>query len=243
MILEALQFLPNYGRFTERRAMLFTPMTPNVKNAGRVMTTKKIPVFLCNGTDTMDTVSNITKDGDAGGIVLDVVAPLTVPARSSQAATLSIEYGGPAVYHAVVTFTASGSAPAITIDGTRGDPYGISIEVGGTPDKLVIRGGVAYGWSDAGITVTLPFALVQDTEYYFEFAWNHITGDHSIFINGVLIGTVNVQSGTAGVVNRIIPGVYRYLDTAVGNATLYFDTLIVSTDPARDLNALKMPDV
>ena len=222
---------------TDRCAMLFTPLERAEKNSGRVIHDKRIPIFLCNGSDIPDEVTSITKNADAAGIEIDVTAPLVIPARSSQRAILSVVYGGPAVYHAVLTFSASGSSPTMIIDGTRGDPYGISVEVGPTPDTLVIRGGVAYGWPDAGIGITLPFSLVQGTEYYFEFAWNHTSGDHSVFIDGVLVGTVNIQSGAAGVINRMIPSSYDYqkLNVAAQHA---IDNLVLSNSDTRDLKKI-----
>ncbi len=225
-------------RVTDYQAQLFTPLKARNIDAGRALIEKRATVYLHNGTDVNDSISSVAMTGDSAGILTDTSTPLTIPARSSQRVVISIVYGGPAIYHAVVTFTAaSGEAPVITIEGTRADPYGISIEVGATPDTLAIRGGIIYGWPDAGVVITLPFSLVQGTEYFIEFAWNHTTGDHSVFIDGVLVGLVNVPTTTEGIVNRIVPGTNSYSNPTV-ESTQIFDNIVMSTDENRHLSTL-----
>jgi len=237
-------------RATNYQAQLFSPFAEHYENVGRVQVEKQVPIFLCNGTDATNSIISISKNEDATGIETGLTEPVPIPARSSRHVFLSIVYGGPAIYNAILAFTPStGSAQLINIEGTRADPYGISIEVGSALNKLVIRGGIAYGWTDDGVEIELPFSLKLDEEYFFEFSWDHGTGDHSIYVNSSLVATVNlptetesvinriVPAETESVINRIVPGTNSYSNPDIVS-TQAFDNIVLSTDTTRSLSII-----
>ena len=124
--------------------------------------------------------------------------------------------------------------------GTSSDLWSIGLRVGDTADKITIMGRTdpVNEWPSVGHTITFPSPFVMNNTYFIELAWDYEAGFFTVFIDGVLVGSIDKASAQSGHFNYIFPG--RNPATGASPVSCAIDNMMLSTDPNRDLYALAL---